>query len=244
MTHRWRHAPAQIRLPLIRRVAIVLAICPVGLLAAVAVYLLAALLLGLIPVGGDRGDDNGIAVFIRGNGVHADLVVPMVAGGVDWRTRLPIAALHPIAGVTEDLAFGWGDRGFYLTTPTWSDLRVATAFRALTGLDRTVLRAEAVPVPAPDPEMREVRLSPEHYRALAAFIAAAIRVGDDGGAIVIPGAHYDAHDIFLEANGHYSIFETCNEWTRQALAVAGVRVPAWSPFQQALFYQLPSGAPP
>ena len=94
----------------------------------------------------------------------------------------------------------------------------------------------------PDPAMREVRLSPARYRALAAFITAAIRVGDDGGPIVIPGAHYDAHDIFLEANGHYSIFETCNEWTRQALAGAGVRVPVWSPFEQALFYQLPQGS--
>ena len=224
-----------------RRVAFLIALVPGGLLAAVAIYLLAALVLGVIPVGGSREDSGSIEVFVRSNGIHADLVVPMVAGGIDWRTRLPVAALHPIAGVTKDLAFGWGDRGFYLTTPTWSDLRVATAFRALTGLDRTVLRVEAVPIPVPDPAMREVRLSPARYRALAAFITAAIRVGDDGGPIVIPGAHYDAHDIFLDANGHYSIFETCNEWTRQALAGAGVRVPVWSPFEQALFYQLPQG---
>lgn len=28
------------------------------------------------------------------------------------------------------IAFGWGDKGFYLDTPTWADLKFSTAFKA------------------------------------------------------------------------------------------------------------------
>lgn len=62
-----------------------------------------------------------------------------------------------------------------------------------------------------------------------------------GHPLIIAGAHYGANDAFFEARGHYSLFETCNEWTRRGLAAAGVRVPVWAPFDKALFYQLPSG---
>ena len=215
----------------------------VGLLVPVGVYLLAALVLGLVPTNaGFTSAPDGVDVYVWSNGVHADLIVPIVAAGIDWRDKLPLERLRPIDGVTDDLAFGWGDRGFYLATPSWSDLRLVTAVRALSGLDRTVLHVVAVAAPSPSlTAVRHVRLSPEQYGRLAAFIDTSFRPGRNGAKIVIAGAYYGAHDAFFEGQGHYSVLETCNEWTRRALAVAGVRVPSWSPFDKALLYQLPPG---
>jgi uncharacterized protein (TIGR02117 family) len=88
------------------------------------------------------------------------------------------------------------------------------------------------------PLTRHIVLASEDYRRLAAFIAAQFRHDAAGDVIIVPGAHYGRYDAFFEAEGHYSAFETCNEWTRQALAVAGVRVPLWSPFDRALLFQL------
>jgi uncharacterized protein (TIGR02117 family) len=138
------------------------------------------------------------------------------------------------------LAFGWGDRGFYLTTPSWADLRLSTALGALTGLDSTVIHVEAMPPPAIDAKTRRLRLSPTAYRALAHYVAASFA---GAAAAPIPGAHYNTHDEFFEARGHYSVFATCNEWARRGLAVAWVRTALWSPFDIALFYQLPVEAP-
>ena len=39
------------------------------------------------------------------------------------------------------VAFGWGDRAFYLETPQWRDMKVATAFKAVAGLGDTVIHA-------------------------------------------------------------------------------------------------------
>ncbi len=208
--------------------------------AAVLLYIGAALLLGLLPLNADyRPVTAGVDVFIQTNGVHADLVVPIEAAGVNWRTHLPIDTLRPVAGVTDYLAFGWGDHGLYLTTPKWSDLRWSTALAALTGLDTSVMHVEAVRLPRPHAWTRHVKLSAAQYLRLVSFIEDGFRTEPSGSTILIPDAHYGAHDAFFEAAGRYSLFMTCNEWTRRGLAEAGVRVPAWAPFDRALFYQLP-----
>src|SRR5215213_7018326 len=51
-----------------------------------ALYLLAALFGSLIPV--NRGwvePDQGVTVYLADNGVHADIIMPAVAQGLDWR---------------------------------------------------------------------------------------------------------------------------------------------------------------
>jgi Protein of unknown function (DUF2459) len=37
-------------------------------------------------------------------------------------------------------------------------------------------------------------------------------------------------DVFYTAQGRYSALNTCNSWTRDRLAEAGVRVGRWTPF--------------
>ncbi len=238
-----------------------------SLVLSLAAYLVAAVLLGVVPQNGDwRPSPDGIDVYFTTNGVHADLIVPVHAIDVDWAVRLSMEELQSPDGLTEDIAFGWGDRGFYLETPTWADFHASTAFMALTGLDTSVLHAEAVPIPeidhdvlehdvvrkpvptfrhhALDAKTRHMRLSETQYRRLAAFIENSFEHGSGGDVIAIPGAHYRFGDAFFEAKGHYSLFMTCNEWVRRALLAAGVRVPLWSPFDKALLYQLLPDEPP
>ena len=202
-------------------------------------YLAAALLLGVLPLNkGYQPVADGVDVYLRTNGAHADLIVPIHTPEVDWTTRLPIASLRPIEGVTDDLSFGWGDRGFYIETPTWSDIRLPTAVAAVLGLGPSVLHVEAVPTPPDGVGTRHLRLSDQQYSRLVAYIESGFHRGRDGAPIPIPGAHYGFHDAFFEAEGRYSPFLTCNEWARRGLASAGVRVPLWSPFDKALLYQL------
>src|SRR3546814_5762847 len=57
----------------------------------------------------------------------SDLVLPRRAAGVDW-TRLvkPAHFGDPRYAGFDHLAFGWGERHFYLETPTWADVRPLT----------------------------------------------------------------------------------------------------------------------
>ena len=49
----------------------------------------------------------------------------------------------------------------------------------------------------------------------------------------IDAAGYGDNDAFYEAIPRYTFWYTCNEWTRRALAAAGVRTAIWAPFDTA-----------
>lgn len=211
----------------------------ISLLALVLLYMLAALLLGLLTCNRDyRPTPDGIDVFIRSNGVHTDIALPVAALGIDWRRRLPLASWQTLAPEAY-LAFGWGDRKFYLETPSWNDLKLSTALLALSGADDALLHVEAIARPRPGARVRHLRLSPAAYRQLVRDIDAQFAPTPNGTVAPIAGAHYSRDDVFFAAQGHYSLFITCNEWSRQRLARAGVRSPLWSPFDWALM-RLPS----
>src|SRR3712207_6448925 len=60
------------------------------LAAPVALYLVAALLGSLIPV--NRGwaePRQGITVYLANNGIHADIMMPVRAAGLDWEPMVP-----------------------------------------------------------------------------------------------------------------------------------------------------------
>ena len=37
------------------------------------------------------------------------------------------------------VGLGWGDKGFYLETPTWADLKTSTALKAVSGYNTTAM---------------------------------------------------------------------------------------------------------
>src|SRR5687768_15021667 len=61
-----------------------------SLAAVPALYLAAALVGSLVPV--NRGwtePDAGVTVYLADNGIHADLLMPASAAGMDWRPLFP-----------------------------------------------------------------------------------------------------------------------------------------------------------
>jgi uncharacterized protein (TIGR02117 family) len=210
---------------------------PIGLAAT---YLTAAAAGGFLPRG--VAIDNGpkdVEIFVHSNGVHTDLLLPVSALGIDWRQRLSYDDPDVADGSFSYLAFGWGDRAFYLTTPSWSDLKLSTALLALSGLDSTVMHVQSATAPPPGPRTGRLLLTGEQYRHLVAFIDQSFEHDSAGTPIPIAGAHYyGPHDAFYEARGHYSAFNTCNEWTREALSSAGQPTALWAPFDIALFHHL------
>lgn len=222
---------------LVRGIALTLGVVA-GLLA---LYALAALVLGLIPRNpGFVETADGVEIYVRTNGVHADLVVPTRWNGIDWDAEFPARDMSALVAPSRWIAFGWGDRGFMLTTPTWVDLRPGTAFVALSGLGRGAMHVEYVESPGAY-SARRVRLSAEQYRRLVAFIRDAF-VRDASGAVRrIDAAGYFGTDAFYEAVPTYTFWNTCNEWTRRALATAGVTTAWWAPLDIAVMHHLPAG---
>ncbi len=214
----------------------------IALLAIPALYLIGALVGSLIGVNTDWVEpDRGVTIYIADNGVHADLILPAKAQGLDWRPLVPRSDFASIPADAAWVAFGAGERRVYLETPTWADLSLKTAAIALTGGER-VMHVEWVSDPTY--AARAVRLTPEQYRRLWASIRAAFRLDSRGRPIRIDHPGYGPSDAFYEGVGEANAIHTCNQWAASRLRLAGVEAPLWSPFVNGLVWRYRKAEPP
>ncbi|HVF37110.1 MAG TPA: TIGR02117 family protein [Sphingomicrobium sp.] len=206
-----------------------------ALAAVPLLYLLAALVGSLVPVNrGWKEPDQGITVYLADNGVHADLLLPASAHGLDWRPLVPRSDFANAPAHASWVAFGAGERRVYLDTPTWWDLTPRTAWAGLTGGDR-VMHVEWVRNPAY--AARAIRLTPEQYRRLWAAIRAEFELDGRGRPKRIDHPGYGPADAFYEGVGRASAINTCNTWAAQRLRLAGVKTSLWPPFSQGLVWR-------
>ena len=208
-----------------------------AILAIPLLYILAAVIGGLIPVNaGWQEPDEGITIYLANNGVHADLVLPANHQGLDWRPLLPKSDMANAPADADWIAFGAGERRVYLETPTWSDLSLKTAAIALTGGER-VMHVEWTRDPTYS--ARAIRMTPEQYRRLWAGIRAGFELDRNGRPIRIDHPGYGARDAFYRGSGKANAIHTCNQWAASRLRIAGVKAPLWSPFVQGLVSYYP-----
>jgi uncharacterized protein (TIGR02117 family) len=203
------------------------------------------LLLGFVPLNWPASPppaDDGVTIFVHSNEIHTDLVLPVRCDdpAIDWRGRFPPA--HFARDVQRDrfVAVGWGNRAFYVETPTWADFKLSKAAAALFSPSETVLHVEYLYDVAASHDFREVRLTSEQYRVLAQFVESSIGEVDAAGvAELATTVTYGTSDRFYTATGRYHLFNTCNQWTGRGLARAGVPVGIWTPLKPHVLCWLP-----
>lgn len=204
--------------PFLRRVSLAVA-------APVALYFAAALTGSVLPRNpGWKEAPEGVTIYVATNGYHTGLLLPAAEAGIDWSGLAEPRDLPDPGAYGRWLLFGWGDRDFYLNTPSWAEFSPRTALLALVGSGHTLVHVDHLDAPGELADIRAVRLSPAEYRRLAHYVAGSF----DGPHRPIPG--YTDRDVFYPGRGRYSLFTTCNSWTADALAAAGVRVALWTPF--------------
>lgn len=197
-------------------------------------YFVATWILGNMATNHDHVAQNheNIAIFIISNGVHTDIALPMKNEVFDWYTQI---TPHDTASGTQTQAeyvgIGWGDRGFYLDTPTWADLKASTAFKAAFGLSGSALHITYhAQQPTPNELVAQLNISRTEYRRLLDEILPYFQRNHAGKPILIPHAAYGKNDAFYEANGRYGLFHTCNTWTNNRLKNSNLPAVKWTPF--------------
>lgn len=210
----------------LRRTLRVLAWLAAGLLGAVVLILLAGWIGSAIPRNAAWTEPaDGVEIMIGTNGVHTEIVLPLVTPHKDWRGDFPVADIPASGAPYTHVAVSWGEREVFLNTPTWADLTLSTALGALAGGD-ALLHVSHYVRPAPGPDNRPLRLRPAEYARLVSRIEAAIVAPERR----IKHRGYAEWDVFYDAPGRYRWNNTCNQWTSDTLAAAGVRTGWWTPF--------------
>ena len=229
-------APSPAKRP--RRLRRFLRRAALALVGAVALYFLAAVVLSAIPLNRGTGRCGPVEIFVRSNGVHVDLVLPVRNDRFDWDPVAPPAdAADPHAAAVPWVAIGWGDREVYRRVPTWNDLTPGLALRAGLGLHGAALHAERLFAVEEGPDCRRLALTESQYDALVAFLLESGVRDEDGRLVPLAGASgFGATDAFYEARGRYHPFFTCNTWCNLALKRVGLPCCVWTPFASPILH--------
>ena len=176
-----------------------------------------------------------IPIHILTNGVHTDIVLPIKNEHYNWANQLKFAHTKAKDTTCNYVAMGWGDKGFYLETPTWADLKASTALKAATGLSSSALHVTFYKKMKENATCKKIVISKEDYQKLIVFINETFQSKSGEFLKIETDAVYGKNDVFYEANGSYSLFYTCNSWANQALKAANQKAALWTISDTGIF---------
>ncbi|MCG2611898.1 TIGR02117 family protein [Flavobacterium sp. SM15] len=208
-----------------------------GVTAFIILYIIAVLLFSRIPVNSNRTKpEKGIEVYLLSNDVHTDIVVPVKSKTIDWSEKVQFQHTKAKDTTARYLAFGWGDKGFYLNTPTWADLKFSTAFNAASGLSSSAMHCTFYKQMREDELCKKIIITEKQYQQLVVFIQNSFELENNKIMKIDTDAVYGKHDIFYEAKGSYNLFYTCNTWTNSALKAADQKASLWTVYDKGILY--------
>jgi uncharacterized protein (TIGR02117 family) len=206
------------------------------LFSFLAIYILIALIASYITINGDKNSKNELDIYIKTNGVHTDIVLPIKTKSIDWSEQILFENTVSKDTTFKYVAMGWGDRGFYLDTPTWTDLKFSTALKASIGLSKTALHTTFYKKIVENDRCIKIPISYSQYEKLIEYIHNSFDKNSNNQFIKIKtNANYGINDAFYEAKGSYSLFKTCNTWANNGLKHAGLKHALWTPTDYGIF---------
>jgi len=199
-------------------------------------FLLGESTLSKIEVKATYYKDSNYQVFVKSNGVHTDIVFPLKSDVIDWSQTFSFENTLSKRDDFQYVSIGWGDRGFYLDTPEWKDLKVSTALVAAFGIGKTLLHVTFYDDVQEDELTYSYFISKPQYEKMIKYIQKALKYQNNHPILVDTTAQYGENDAFYEAKGSYSIFHTCNTWTNNLLKEASMPSGLWVAFDKGILY--------
>lgn len=170
-------------------------------------------------------------IHILYNEAHTDIVIEITQQNHNkWNRLLSPLKQHKVGY----LAFGWGDRETYLNTPTWSNLKISTAIKALFINTPSLMHVNYYQNIRIFKDIKPIKVSKQQLQQLEKSILESFNFKDK--------RHYTAYtnnDLFYPSHYQYNLFNTCNTWTGDRLRDANISMSYWTPFSQNVISSLP-----
>ena len=167
-------------------------------------------------------------IFLSTNGIHLDLIFPVNGFDSAFLYHLNVTPKHRY------VAFGWGDKNFYTETPTWKDLTLKTTVLALFLKSDCLMHVTRYAYGRKD--WTEVLVTEKQFQDIKRYVVTTFKTNEGNRPIELENKGYSYMDDFYEANGSYTLFNTCNTWVNTGLKQNGVKACLWTPFDFGLIY--------
>ncbi len=170
-----------------------------------------------------------VAIMLETNGLHTQLVLPVTHPAKDWRETFPSANAWVNSAPPTHVSIGFGEREVFMNTPTWQDLSVGSALRVVGFGGEGLIRVTPLVNPPQSRSRRSFLVSEAQYSALVTSVLADLPELQGQGFRSFERASYGPLDAYYQSNRDYTVLTTCNQWTSDRLADAGIRTGWWTP---------------
>lgn len=198
-------------------------------------YLAISLLFMSINTGNEL-PTKGIEIYLKSDGVHTDFVFPVKTKEMNWQALFPPTDTKSKDSTKNYISIGWGDQGFFINTPEWSDLTFKTAFNACFYLGKSAVHVNYLN--ELDFRYKHVKLtiSEQQYRQLRNYVTKTVTKNSKTSSCIKNKGYWET-DAFYEANGSYGLFNTCNSWINSGLKSADLPACFWTPLNAGIFHK-------
>ncbi len=201
-----------------------------AILSLLALYLIIAVVLSLLGTSPEPVEcTDKKSLYIASNGLHLDFILERKHFTEQWNREIYLA------DQAEYLGFGWGDKEFYMNTPTWKDLSFMGAIRATFVKTDAALHLTAYQFY--QEHWVELTLCESQFTTILNHIHQTFKTTGESYQL-IPSTGYGPNDCFFEAHGNYNFIHTCNQWVNVGLKKAQVPTSIWSPFDRGILHHL------
>lgn len=190
-------------------------------------YLIISLILSAITINSKTSHKElSKSIYLTTNGVHLDIILP--------KKNIDSMLLSGIKYDNTDnyLSFGWGDKNFYINTPTWGDLTFNNALKAMFLKSSTLMHVTRYKQKHSD--WIEIKVNEIELQKLNTYLLNTFEKDEKEMKIILKNKGYSSKDDFYKSKGSYSCFKTCNSWVNTGFKESGLKSCLWTPFDFGL----------
>ncbi len=190
---------------------------------------------------GNYSAKNGnIPIYVYNSGIHTDILVPIKTPLWNWQQRIDLKSIAADTNSLKYLAFGFGDRSYFLETSQGAPPKFSTIFNALFLPTPPAMRLLAYRnIPQKYSKIKCLKISNFNYLNLVNFLDNSFQLDSKNKKSFIKKIP-NYRGAFYEAKGTYSLLRACNDWTAEALRTAEINTPLWSSLSSAIMWHLKS----
>ena len=184
---------------------------------------------------------SGIPVTIHGDGFHTELYLPLEDSVVhhNWLQFIKDSLIIQKHHRNRLINIGWAEEDWSMAAAK-NNTNVLMAFETLLWpWNKSIMHVQFMDTVHTLGHPFTVRrfLTVTQYQQLVTFIKEGFVMKNDTPVLRSYQGYY-GYDYFFSSNRHYNAFNTCNQWTADALNACSVRNPAFAPFGWSIAYQI------
>jgi len=184
--------------------------------------------------------DGDISIYVYNSGIHTDILVPVKTPLWNWQQSIDLKSIAADGNSLKYLAFGFGDRSYFLETSRGAPPKVSTIFNALFLPTPPAMRVLAYNnIPQKYSKIKCLKISKINYLNLVNFLDNSFQSNAENRKNFLEKIP-NYRGGFYEAKGTYSLLRGCNDWTAEALRTAEINTPLWSSLSSAIMWHLKS----